>query len=93
MLNNEGNYAELILACEDFSQEDFKKYHCFYKYEENIISQLMAHGPVLLKGGRGTGKSALMMEANLRLLDNEKACGIYLSLRHLSLLRSKGDQL
>lgn len=91
MLNNEGNYAELILACEDFSQEDFKKYHCFYKYEENIISQLMAHGPVLLKGGRGTGKSALMMEASLRLLDNEKACGIYLSLRHLSLLRSKGE--
>ena len=91
MFNSESNYVELILACEDFSKEDFEKYHCFYKYEENIIAQLMAHGPVLLKGGRGTGKSALMIEANRRLMDNDKACGIYLSLRHLSLLRSRGE--
>ena len=91
MFNSESNYVELILACEDFSKEDFEKYHCFYKYEENIIAQLMAHGPVLLKGGRGTGKSALMIEANRRLMDNERVCGIYLSLRHLSLLRSRGE--
>ncbi|MEG0962587.1 MAG: hypothetical protein RSF88_06975 [Lachnospiraceae bacterium] len=90
-MSNNDSYAELILACEDFSREDFERYHCFYKYEENIISQLVAHGPVLLKGGRGTGKSALMMEASRRLLDNEGACGIYLSLRHLSLLRSRGE--
>ena len=90
-MSNNDSYAELILACEDFSREDFERYHCFYKYEENIISQLVAHGPVLLKGGRGTGKSALMMEASRRLLDNESACGIYLSLRHLSLLRSRGE--
>ena len=85
MFNSESNYVELILACEDFSKEDFEKYHCFYKYEENIIAQLMAHGPVLLKGGRGTGKSALMIEANRRLMDNERVCGIYLSLRHLTI--------
>lgn len=90
-MSNNDSYAELILACEDFPREDFEKYHCFYKYEENIISQLVAHGPVLLKGGRGTGKSALMMEASRRLVDNESACGIYLSLRHLSLLRSRGE--
>lgn len=90
MFNTENNYAELILACEDFSAEDFDKFHCFYKYEENIIAQLMAHGPVLLKGGRGTGKSALLREANKRLAESKSACGIYLSLRHLSLLRSQG---
>lgn len=91
MSSNGEGFAELILACEDFSQEDFKKYHCFYRYEENIISQLMAHGPVLLKGGRGTGKSALLREANRRLKESSSACGIYLSLRHLKLLRTQGE--
>lgn len=91
MSSTEGSFAELILACEDFSQEDFEKFHCFYKYEENIISQLMAHGPVLLKGGRGTGKSALLREANRRLIGSSSACGIYLSLRHLKLLRTRGE--
>lgn len=91
MSNSENYYAELILASEDFTKEDFEKFHCFYKYEENIISQLMAHGPILLKGGRGTGKSALMREANRRLVHSDSACGIYLSLRHLTLLRSRGE--
>jgi len=93
MYNYEELYADLILACEDFSIEDFEKYHCFYKYEDNIINQLMAHGPVLLKGGRGTGKSALLREADRRLKQgNSSACGIYLSLRQLPLLRSQGRQ-
>ncbi len=93
MCNFEDNYADLILACEDFSSEDFEKYHCFYKYEESIIAQLMAHGPVLLKGGRGAGKSALLREADRRLKAySETACGIYLSLRHLPLLRSQGRE-
>lgn len=92
--NEENKFPDLILACEDFSIEDFDKFHYFTKYEENIIAQLMAHGPVLLKGGRGTGKSALLREANNRLRagNNEYACGIYLSLRHLPLLRSEGEQ-
>lgn len=93
MSNSDENYVNLILACEDFSTEDFEKYHCFYTYEQNIIAQLMAHGPVLLKGGRGTGKSALLREADIRLRKNsQSACGIYLSLRHLPLLRSQGKQ-
>lgn len=92
MSNLGENYADLILACEDFSPEDFERYHCFYRYEESIIAQLMAHGPVLLKGGRGTGKSALLREANRRLSESSSACGIYLSLRHLSLLRSQGKK-
>ena len=93
MYNFEESCADLILACEDFSQEDFERYHCFYKYEEHIIVQLLAHGPVLLKGGRGAGKSALLREADRRLKKKESsACGIYLSLRHLPLLRSQGKQ-
>ncbi|MBR3771558.1 MAG: ATP-binding protein [Clostridium sp.] len=52
----------------------------------------MAHGPVLIKGGRGTGKSALLREADNRLRNSNVACGIYLSLRHLPLLRTQGEQ-
>ncbi len=91
MSDMERDFADLILACEDFSQKDFERYHCFYKYEESIILQLMAHGPVLLKGGRGTGKSALLREANRRLGKSTSACGIYLSLRQLKLLRTQGN--
>ena len=92
--NEENEFPDLILACEEFSVEDFERYHFFTKYEDNIISQLMAHGPVLIKGGRGTGKSALLREANnrLRKANNNSACGIYLSLRHLPLLRTQGEQ-
>jgi hypothetical protein len=94
MFKEENTYTELILASEDFSEEEFIKYHCFTKYEQNIIDQLMAHGPVLLKGGRGTGKSALLREASNRMRkdNNDYVCGIYLSLRHLPLLRTKGAQ-
>ncbi|MFX3630337.1 MAG: helix-hairpin-helix domain-containing protein [Ectobacillus sp.] len=87
--------VNLILASEDFSSDDFIKYHHFMSYEENIIRQLMAHGPVLLKGGRGTGKSALLREADRRLNEQNgysHALGVYLSLRHLPLLRSQGKQ-
>lgn len=87
-------HSDLILACEDFSDDEFVKLHCFYAYEEGILAQLMAHGPVLLKGGRGTGKSALLREAARRLNSKKTspACGIYLSLRHLPLLRTQGKQ-
>lgn len=94
MFKEENGFTELILASEDFSEEEFCRYHYFTKYEENIIDQLMAHGPVLLKGGRGTGKSALLREASNRMRkdNNDHVCGIYLSLRHLPLLRTKGAQ-
>ena len=89
----ENGLVNLILASEDFSTEEFVKYHHFMNYEENIIKKLMAHGPVLLKGGRGTGKSALLREADRRLNEDtnkSNAIGIYLSLRHLPLLRTRG---
>lgn len=93
----DGSYRELanlILASEDYDEEQFLKHHHFLKYEEDIIRKLMAHGPVLLKGGRGTGKSALMLEAYRRLKSNLKvsnAFGIYISMRHLPLLRATGS--
>jgi len=84
--------SDLILAAEDFDSAEFEKYHRFAKSDERIISKLVAHGPVLLRGGRGSGKSALMLEAERRLSrdPNFQALGIYISLRHLELIRSSG---
>lgn len=87
--------VNLMLAVEDFDDDEFVRYHKFYEYEENIIRQLMAHGPVLLKGGRGSGKSALLREAARRLnedVNHSTAYGVYLSLRHLPLLRTIGRE-
>jgi len=84
--------SNLILAAEDFEPAEFEKFHRFSKSDERIISKLLAHGPVLLRGGRGSGKSALMVEAERRLTQNStyQAFGIYISLRHLELIRSSG---
>lgn len=81
----------LILAAEDCPAEKFSQFHRFLSYEERIIRGLMAHGPVLLRGGRGSGKSALLIEAHNRLQRKDSTVfSVYLSLRHLPLLRSKG---
>ncbi len=84
----------LVLAAEDFNRDDFKALHRFSKNDERVIAKLMAHGPVLLQGSRGSGKSALMREAADRLLlsADAPALAIYLSLRHMPLLRSVGDE-
>lgn len=87
---NNGADIELILAAEDFTDEDFEEYHIFSEYEDRIIRKLIAHGPVLLRGGRGSGKSALLKEAYYRVNKEpicQKVIGIYLSLRYLPLLR------
>jgi hypothetical protein len=86
--------GQLILAAEDCSEDDFDKLHKFLEYEERLIRNLMAHGPVLLRGGRGSGKSALLMEAHKRLRSKPEkdVLSIYLSLRHLPLLRSSGEE-
>jgi hypothetical protein len=81
----------LILAAEDCDPSTFSAYHRFSKNDARIISKLIAHGPVLLQGGRGSGKSALMIQASNQLFpqnNDGNAIGIYLSLRHLPLLRS-----
>lgn len=85
--------SELILAAEDFPDNEFRKFHTFSNYENKIIRKLVAHAPVLIRGGRGSGKSALLKESYFRsnsepLSDN--ILGVYISLRHLPLLRSEG---
>lgn len=86
--------ANLVLAAEDFDLSDFRDLHRFSKNDERVIAKLMAHGPVLLQGSRGSGKSALMREASERLAPSADAAalGVYLSLRHMPLLRSAGDE-
>lgn len=84
-------YSSLILAAEDCDPSEFDAFHNFSSTEEKLITKLKAHGPVLLRGGRGSGKSALMIEASRKLAPNTPtatAYGIYVSLRHLTLLRS-----
>lgn len=84
----------LVLAAEDFELENFEQYHFFTAQDKRNISKLRAHGPILLRGARGAGKSALMLEAFKGLYpqkSDSSAIGIYISLRHLDLLRSSGD--
>lgn len=83
--------GSLILAAEECPDELFEKLHRFSNYEERIIRSLIAHGPVLIRGGRGSGKSALLKEAHRRLqLSNSNILSVYLSMRYLPLIRSKG---
>jgi len=86
--------VSLVLAAEDCAPSEFEALHVFTPADDNTLSKLVAHGPVLLRGGRGTGKSALMIEAARRLAPESKEStgwGVYISLRHLELLRSRGD--
>ena len=85
----------LVLAAEDCEPSQFDELHKFTsRGDKRVISALLAHGPVLLRGGRGSGKSALMIAAS-RQLDphnpNATAVGIYMSLRHAPLLKSTGE--
>ncbi|WNG43293.1 helix-hairpin-helix domain-containing protein [Archangium minus] len=87
--------AELILAAEDCAPDLFDDLHKFStRNDQRVLLTLVAHGPVLLRGGRGTGKSAFMIAAS-RQLDPFKpdatAVGIYMSLRNAPLLKSTGE--
>lgn len=95
MINDSLEDGRLVLAAEEFPEDQFEKFHTFSDYEERIIRSLIAHGPVLLRGSRGSGKSALLKEAYLRINKSpisEKVIGIYISLRYLPLLRYEGYQ-
>ena len=82
----------LILTAEECPPETFSKYHSFSSYDDLIIRKLMAHGPVLVRGGRGSGKSALFIESNRRMREKSEVFSVYVSLRYLPLLRSDGDE-
>ena len=84
------NTDNIFLAAEDCPPSEFSRYHLFVEHDERLIRALIAHGPVLIRGGRGAGKSALMLEAARRLVANPSSIGIYISLRYLPLLRTTG---
>lgn len=87
--------STLLLAAEDCEPAYFDELHTFSsRNDKRVLSALVAHGPVLLKGGRGSGKSALMIAASRKLdpvVPNASAIGIYMSLRHAPLLKSTGE--
>lgn len=82
----------LILAAEECPPENFAQYHSFSSYDDVIIRKLSAHGPVLIRGGRGSGKSALLLEAHRRMKGEPTVFPVYVSLRYLPLLQSDGDE-
>jgi len=82
----------LILAAEECPPADFEKYHSFSSHDELIIRKLSAHGPVLVRGGRGSGKSALLIEASRRMTTSTSVFPVYVSLRYLPLLQSDGQE-
>lgn len=82
----------LILAAEECPPERFEEYHVFSSYDDLIIRKLIAHGPVLIRGGRGSGKSALLIEAHRRMRKAKSVLSIYMSLRYLPLLQSDGEE-
>lgn len=87
--------SELVLAAEECAPEQFDQRHRFSRSDEQVIRKLIAHGPVLLRGGRGSGKSALMIAAERRMYPHNpsgEAIGVYVSLRYLPLLRSTGAE-
>lgn len=94
-MSSTGQDASLILAAEDCEPGAFDALHKFpSRNDQRIMRTLIAHGPVLLRGGRGSGKSAFMIAAAKRLLpelSDAPAIGIYMSLRHAPLLKSSGD--
>lgn len=82
----------LILAAEECPPEKFEAIHSFSRHDEVILRKLSAHGPVLLRGGRGSGKSALLIEAYRRMRTLPGVFPVYFSLRHLPLLQSDGQE-
>lgn len=90
--HQDGNDSGLILAAEECPPDRFDEYHSFSSYDNVIIRKLTAHGPVLLRGGRGSGKSALLLEAYRRMRESDAVFPVYVSLRYLPLLQSDGDE-
>ena len=82
----------MILAAEECPADKFEGYHSFSQFDDVIIRKLSAHGPVLLRGGRGSGKSALLIKSHRRMRMAGAMFSVYVSLRYLPLLRSDGPE-
>lgn len=83
----------LILAAEECQPDKFDLIHKFSDHDRRLIRKLIAHGPVLIQGGRGSGKSALMIAASREMAPYKKQAdvlGLYISLRYVPLLRVSG---
>lgn len=89
---NTNTDSGLILAAEECPASQFGQYHSFSTQDEVIIRKLSAHGPVLVRGGRGSGKSALLIEASRRMKASTRVFPVYFSLRYLPLLQSDGQE-
>lgn len=92
LIREDETESGLILAAEECPPENFAQYHRFSAYDDVIIRKLCAHGPVLVRGGRGSGKSALLIEAYRRMRQESIVFPVYLSMRFLPLLQSDGDE-
>jgi len=84
--------GSLILAAEECPADKFEQLHSFSSHDDVIIRKLSAHGPVLIRGGRGSGKSALLIEAHRRMRATNHVFSVYMSLRYLPLLQSDGSE-
>ena len=84
--------ATLILAAEECPADRFDQIHKFSEADQNILRKLIAHGPVLIRGGRGSGKSALLIEADRQMKTSGQIFSVYVSLRYLPLLQSDGEE-
>ena len=83
----------LMLAAEEFSDEQFSLYHFFSKTDEQVIRRLLVPGPVLLRGPRGSGKSAYMLAAHKRVKESvDPVISFYVSLRHFPLLAAAAEE-
>lgn len=94
-MRKDENDSSLVLAAEECEPSRFAAIHKFSDHDERIIRKLVAHGPVLLQGGRGTGKSALLIAASHRLAPQDPAAavaGVYVSLRYVPLLKADGAE-
>ena len=81
-----------MLAAEEFSDEQFSLYHFFSKTDEQVIRRLLVPGPVLLRGPRGSGKSAYMLAAHKRVKESsDPVISFYVSLRHFPLLAAAAE--
>ena len=87
------NDVGVRLAAEEFTDAEFGHYHLFSQTDEQVIRRLVVAGPVLLRGPRGSGKSAYMLAAHMRIKNSEPTTfSAYISLRHFPLLAAKADE-
>ncbi len=85
--------SDIRIAAEEYSEKEFSSHHVFTTSDETIIRRLIAAGPVLLRGPRGSGKSAYMLAAHKKIRSSEASIfSVYISLRYFPLLTANADE-